>query len=69
MKIKIKLPKPRNPLVVPVKNKRGGAHGSYKPERHARRVAKHALYLCCRDEKLMARLMCDDVFKEIIPEA
>jgi hypothetical protein len=45
MKITVKLPKPRNPLVVPARNKKAGSHDSYRPERRARRVEKYKLHL------------------------
>ncbi|CAN5283492.1 hypothetical protein BH11PSE11_BH11PSE11_07660 [soil metagenome] len=43
MKITIKLSKPRNPLVVAAKQRKAGAHGAYRPERHERRVEKQRL--------------------------
>ncbi len=48
MKIKIKLPnsaKPRNPLVAPSKFRKAGTHAPSNPTRHARRDAKHRLYM------------------------
>ncbi len=45
MKITIKLPKPRNPLVAPAKQRQAGAHGRYRAERSARRVEKQRLHL------------------------
>jgi hypothetical protein len=44
-KITIKLAKPRNPLVVAAKQRKAGAHGAYRPERHERRVEKQRLHL------------------------
>ena len=46
MKLTIKLPKaakPRNPLVVPARNRKAGAHNAWNPERSARRVEKQKL--------------------------
>ncbi len=45
MKIIVKLPKPRNPLVVPAKQRRAGAHAAYRPERRLRRIEKQKLHL------------------------
>jgi hypothetical protein len=45
MKISIKLPKPRNPLVAPAKNRKAGAHASHNPARAKRRVEKYKLRL------------------------
>ncbi|MFZ6758589.1 hypothetical protein ACO0K9_15405 [Undibacterium sp. Ji50W] len=44
MKIRIKLPKPRNPLAVLAKQRQAGAHGSYRVERAERRKAKQSLH-------------------------
>jgi hypothetical protein len=51
MRAIIKLPKPRNPLVAPARNRKAGAHGSYNPERRARRVEKYKLYLLLSGRK------------------
>ena len=45
MKINIKLPKPRNPLVLPARQRKAGAHASDNPARRLRRVEKHNLRL------------------------
>jgi len=45
MKINLKLPKPRNPLVVPARNRKAGAHAPYNPGRSLRRVEKYNLRL------------------------
>ena len=45
MKIKIKLPKPRNPLAVAARQRQAGAHGAYRPERGERRAEKQRLHL------------------------
>lgn len=51
MKIAIKLPKPRNPLVAPAKNRKAGAHASYNPERRLRRIEKYNLHLMLSGRK------------------
>ena len=43
MKITIKLPKPRNPLAVPARTRKAGAHASYNPSRRVRRLEKQKL--------------------------
>jgi hypothetical protein len=43
MKVTIKLPKPRNPLVAPARTRKAGAHASFNPARQTRRIAKHKL--------------------------
>jgi len=43
MKVTIKLPKPRNPLVAPARARKAGAHDSHNPTRHARRTEKQKL--------------------------
>lgn len=45
MKITIKLPKPRNPLAIAGKQRKAGAHDSYRPERSERRAEKQRLHL------------------------
>jgi len=45
MKVNIKLPKPRNPLVAPARNRKAGAHASHNPARRLRRVEKYNLRL------------------------
>lgn len=45
MKITIKLPKPRNALAAPAKQRQAGAHGGYRPERRERRIEKQRLHL------------------------
>lgn len=45
MKITIKIPKPRNPVVIAAKQRNAGAHGAYRPERHERRNEKQRLQL------------------------
>lgn len=44
MKIRVKLPKPRNPLAVLVKQRKGGAHGAAQPARAERRKYKQRLH-------------------------
>jgi hypothetical protein len=44
MKIRVKLPKPRNPLAVLVKQRKGGAHGASQPARAERRKYKQRLH-------------------------
>jgi len=44
MKIRVKLPKPRNPLAVLVKQRHGGAHGAAQPARAERRKYKQRLH-------------------------
>ncbi len=51
MKMTLKLPKPRNPLVAPAKVRKAGAHGAYNATRHARRVEKHKLALLLSGKK------------------
>ena len=51
MKISIKLPKPRNPLVAPAKTRQAGAHASDHPARRSRRAEKHSLYLLLSGKK------------------
>ncbi len=51
MKIKVKIPKPRNPLAVPVKLRKAGAHDAHNPARRSRRAAKHSLYILLKDRK------------------
>lgn len=43
MKINIKLPKPRNPLAVLVKQRNAGVHGALNPKRTERRQEKQRL--------------------------
>lgn len=43
MKVTIKVPKPRNPLVAPARTRKAGAHAPYNPARQARRIAKQKL--------------------------
>ena len=43
MKITVKLPKPRNPLVAPARTRKAGAHASFNPARRARRIEKQKL--------------------------
>ena len=45
MKLTIKPPKPRNPLVAPARNRKAGAHGSHNPARRLRRTEKYSLRL------------------------
>jgi hypothetical protein len=45
IKLKIKATKPRNPVALPARQRKAGAHQAYNPTRHARRVQKHALRL------------------------
>ena len=45
MKIAIKLPKPRNPLALPARQRKAGAHASHNPARRLRRIDKHNLRL------------------------
>jgi alpha-galactosidase len=51
MKIAVKLPKPRNPLVAPTRSRKAGAHASHNPARQLRRVAKHNLRLMLTGRK------------------
>lgn len=43
MKMKIKLPKPRNPLAILVKQRNAGVHGALHPKRTERRLEKQRL--------------------------
>lgn len=43
MKITVKLPKPRNPLAVLVKQRNAGVHGALNPKRTERRQEKQRL--------------------------
>ncbi|WP_230427321.1 hypothetical protein [Collimonas humicola] len=43
MKVTIKLPKPRNPLVAPARARKAGAHASHNPARRVRRLEKQKL--------------------------
>lgn len=43
MKVTIKVPKPRNPLVAPARTRKAGAHAPYNPARQERRIAKQKL--------------------------
>lgn len=43
MKITVKLPKPRNPVAVAAKTRKGGSHAGENPARNARRAAKQEL--------------------------
>ncbi|HWX03118.1 hypothetical protein [Collimonas sp.] len=43
MKVTLKLPKPRNPLVAPARARKAGAHASYNPARKVRRTEKQKL--------------------------
>lgn len=51
MKVTIKLPKPRNPLVAAAKTRLAGAHKSNHPARRSRRVEKHSLHLLLSGRK------------------
>jgi hypothetical protein len=43
MKVTLKLPKPRNPLVAPARARKAGAHDGYHPARKVRRTEKQKL--------------------------
>jgi hypothetical protein len=43
MKVTIKLPKPRNPLVAPARARKAGAHAAHNPARRVRRAEKQKL--------------------------
>lgn len=43
MRIVIKPAKPRNPVAVAAKKRRGDVHGAYQPARRSRRAAKREL--------------------------
>ncbi|MEM4988269.1 hypothetical protein V8G57_12810 [Collimonas sp. H4R21] len=45
MKITIKVPKPRNPLVAPARARKAGAHAAHDPARRIRRIEKQNLNL------------------------
>jgi hypothetical protein len=51
MKVTVKLPKPRNPLVAPARSRKAGAHAPYNPARRARRVEKYKLGLLLSGRK------------------
>jgi hypothetical protein len=51
MKVTIKLPKPRNPLVAPARARKAGVHAAYNPERRIRRVEKYKLHLLLSGRK------------------
>ncbi|MET3133471.1 hypothetical protein AAKU55_003761 [Oxalobacteraceae bacterium GrIS 1.11] len=44
MKIKLTVPKPRNPLAIAARMRRAGAHHGEQPARRARRAEKHKLH-------------------------
>jgi hypothetical protein len=50
MKITVKQPKPRNPLVPAAKMRQAGAHGSHRPTRRARREQKQELRRLLEDK-------------------
>jgi hypothetical protein len=50
-KIKITLPKPRNPLALAAKGRRAGSHQGEQPARAARRAEKHKLHLLLAGRK------------------
>ena len=43
MKLNIKLPKPRNPLVVEARKRKAGSHDGHDPARRVRRMEKQKL--------------------------
>jgi hypothetical protein len=43
MKITVKLPKPRNPLVALARVRKAGAHAAFNPARRVRRLEKQKL--------------------------
>jgi len=51
MKMTIKLPKPRNPLVAPARTRKAGAHAAHNPARRIRRAEKHNLNLLLSGRK------------------
>lgn len=51
MKVTVKMPKPRNPLVAPARSRKAGAHASHNPARRLRRVEKHHLRLTLSGRK------------------
>jgi hypothetical protein len=51
MKIKIVLPKPRNPLALPARQRKAGAHTPDNPARSERRKAKYQLRLALTKRK------------------
>jgi hypothetical protein len=51
MKMTIKLPKPRNPLVAPARARKAGAHAAHNPARRIRRVEKQNLNLLLSGKK------------------
>ena len=51
MKITIKLPKPRNPLALPVRQRKAGAHKSDSQPRQMRRTGKNDLRLYLQGRK------------------
>jgi hypothetical protein len=51
MKIKIALPKPRNPVALPARQRKAGAHGTFNQARQQRRVEKYQLRLMLMGRK------------------
>jgi|GEM_PF-658786 len=51
MKIKLTLPKPRNPLAVAAKTRRAGSHLGEQPARRLRRAEKHKLQVLLSGRK------------------
>ncbi len=45
MKVTITLPKPRNPVALPARQRKAGSHADANPRREARRIAKQELRL------------------------
>ncbi|WP_238531368.1 hypothetical protein [Collimonas fungivorans] len=52
MKMTIKLPKPRNPLVAPARARKAGAHAAHNPARRTRRSEKQTLNLLLSGRKM-----------------
>ncbi|HEY8027598.1 MAG TPA: hypothetical protein VIF60_23865 [Burkholderiaceae bacterium] len=51
MKIKIATPKPRNPVALPARQRKAGAHGAFNQGRQQRRVEKYNLRLMLMGRK------------------
>lgn len=51
MKIKIAIPKPRNPVALPARQRKAGAHGAFNQGRQQRRVEKYKLCLMLMGRK------------------
>ena len=51
MKVKLTLPKPRNPVALPARQRKAGAHDGFNPTRQQRRIDKYNLRLTLMGKK------------------